>query len=63
MTYYWGAEQEVAFGALKKVMKTAPILAYPLAEGRMILDIDASNFSIRAVMSQEQGQVERVISY
>lgn len=44
-------------------MTTAPILAYPLEEGRMILDTDASNFSIGAVLSQEQGQVERVISY
>lgn len=63
VTYHWKAEQEVAFGALKKALTTTPILAYPLAEGRMILDTDASNFSIGAVLSQEQGQVERVISY
>lgn len=63
VTYHWGAEQEVAFGALKKALTTTPILAYPLAEGRMILDTDAANFSIGAVLSQEQGQVERVISY
>lgn len=52
----------MAFSALKKALTTAPILAYPLAEGRMVLDTDASNFSIGAVLSQEQGQVERVIS-
>lgn len=63
VTYHWKAEQEVAFGALKKALTTTPILAYPLAEGGMILDTDASNFSIGAVLSQEQGQVERVISY
>lgn len=63
VTYHWEAEQEVAFGALKKALITAPILAYPLAEGRMILDTDAANFSIGAVLPQEQGQVERVISY
>lgn len=64
VTYHLGAEQEVAFGALKKALTTAPILAYSLAEDRMILDTDASNFSINigAVLSQEQGQVERVIS-
>lgn len=60
---HWGAEQEVVVGALKKALTTAPIIAYPLAEGRIILDTDASNFSIGAVLSQEQGQVERVISY
>lgn len=53
----------MVFGALKKVLTTAPILAYPLAEDRMILDTDASNFSIGAVLSKEQGQVEKVISY
>lgn len=63
VTYHWKAEQEVAFGALKKALTTTPILAYPLAEGRMILDTDAANFSIGAVLSQEQGQVERVFSY
>lgn len=63
VTYHWKAEQEVAFGALKKALTTTPILAYPLAEGRMILDTDAANFSIGAVLSQEQGQVERIISY
>lgn len=63
VTYHWKAEQEVAFGALKRALTTTPILAYPLAEGRMILDTDAANFSIGAVLSQEQGQVERVISY
>lgn len=33
VTYHWGAEQEVAFGALKKALTKEPILAYPLAEG------------------------------
>lgn len=63
VTYHCGIEQKMAFRALKKALTTAPILAYPLAEGRMILDTDASNFSIGAVLSQEQGQVKRVISY
>lgn len=33
VTYHWGADQEIAFGALKKASRTAPILAYLLAEG------------------------------
>lgn len=40
-----------------------PILAYPLAQNTFILDTDASNHSIGAVLSQLQGNFERVISY
>lgn len=54
---YWGAEQEVAFGAPKKALTPASILAYALAEGTIILDTDASSLNIWAVLSQEQGQV------
>lgn len=46
VTYHWGAEQKVDFGALKKSETKAPILAYPLAKGRMILDTDASNLAL-----------------
>ena len=62
-TFIWEEEQASAFIALKKALTTAPVLAYPLAEGRMILDTDASNYSIGAVLSQEQDGLERVISY
>ena len=40
-----------------------PILALPMDEGTYILDCDASNYDLRAVFSQEQSGVERVIAY
>ena len=43
--FIWKKEQANAFIALKKALTTAPVLAYPLAEGRMILNTDASNYS------------------
>ena len=49
--------------ALKKALNTASILAYPLADDKMILDTDALNYSIGAFLSQEQDVLERVISY
>ena len=45
-------------------MTTAPILAYPRADGsEFILDTDASAYAIGAVLSQIQEGKERVIAY
>jgi hypothetical protein len=61
--FQWNNDQICAFQALKKTLTSAPLLAYPLAEGKMILDTDASNCCIGAVLSQEQDGEERIISY
>jgi hypothetical protein len=59
----WNTECEKAFITLKLKLSSPPILAYPDTEGgRFILDSDASNFGIGAVLSQEQDEVERVIA-
>jgi len=42
----------------------SPILSYPDSQqGRFILDTDASNHGIGAVLSQKQGETEKVIAY
>ena len=66
--FVWGDEQQAAFLKLKEALVSAPILAYPSANGRYILDTDASNFAYGAVLSQlqedENGiEQERVIAY
>jgi len=48
---------------LKKRIFSKPILALPISEGRYILDTDASDFGLGAVLSQEQNGTEPVIAY
>ena len=63
VTFCWGKEQETAFNALKERLTTAPILAFPNGQDMFILDTDASDVGVGAVLSQLQGGYERVIAY
>ncbi len=53
----------MAFEALKQRLTTAPVLAFPNERDKFILDTDASNVGIGAVLSQLQDGHERVIAY
>ena len=53
-TFRWSDECEMAFEKLKNLFTNAPILAYPLPDGKFSLDTDACQFGIGAVLSQEQ---------
>jgi len=53
----------LAFKELKKRLITSPILSFPTSDGQFILDTDASNHGIGAVLSQVQGGTEKVIAY
>ncbi|MDY6929837.1 MAG: RNase H-like domain-containing protein [Pseudomonadota bacterium] len=59
----WGEAQQEAMDTMKRLLTKAPILGYPNSEGMFILDTDASNVGIGAVLSQVQDGQERVISY
>ena len=63
--FVWTMERERAFQKLKSSLTTAPILGYPSAEEDdvFLLDTDASNCHIGAVLSQRQGGEEKVIAY
>jgi hypothetical protein len=61
--YRWGPEQETAFRTLKHKLTTAPVLGMPANEGQYILDTDASNVGLGAVLSQVQDGVERPIAF
>ena len=61
--FNWKRKHQVAFENLIEKLTTAPVLAYPNSEDMFILDTDASDHSIGAVLSQVQGGTERVISY
>ena len=60
----WTSECDNAFRMLKEKLVSAPILGYPdINGGQFILDTDASNDAIGAVLSQVQDGREIVISY
>ncbi|KAK7918651.1 hypothetical protein WMY93_009935 [Mugilogobius chulae] len=61
--FQWTDKHQVAFTELKEKLTRSPVLGYPRAEGKFILDTDASNNSVGAVLSQVQWGEERVLTY
>ena len=63
-TFQWGAPQQKAFSILKQSLCSAPVLAYPDFDRPFILQTDASNVGLGAVLTQiDQKGLERVIAY
>ena len=54
-------ECQVTFDGLKKYLTNSPVLGYPLSGQNFILDTDASQYSVGAVLSQVQCGNECVI--
>jgi hypothetical protein len=52
--FRWQQEQQTAFDVLKQALSSPPVLTYPTSEGTFVLDTDASNNAIGAVLSQIQ---------
>ena len=61
--FEWTQECENSFNALKSVLTGSSILSYPRDEGEYILDTDASEIGIGAVLSQVHDGQEKVIAY
>jgi len=61
--FIWSPECQSAFEKLKSALCNAPVLSHPLPNTQFILDTDASNVGIGAVLSQTYDGKERVISY
>ena len=63
-TFKWTSQCQEAFNYLKQCLVTAPILAFPDYTKPFILDTDASDIGIGAVLSQfDKSSRERVIAY
>lgn len=61
--FQWTSRQDDAFTHLKEKLVTAPVLASPIDQGKYVLDTDASNEALGAILHQEQEGVLRVIAY
>jgi len=61
--FEWTSQCEEAISKLKQALITSPILAMPNDTDPFLLDTDACDVSIGAVLSQVQNGVERVIAY
>ena len=61
--FEWTQEQEEAWDLLKTKLTTSPTLSYPDPDAEFILDTDASDQGIGAVLSQVIQGEERVIAY
>merc|ERR1711893_445229 len=61
--FVWTPECQEAFETLKVKLTTAPVLGFASMEDPFILDTDASDVAMGAVLSQVQNGQERVIAY
>ncbi|GFW48024.1 hypothetical protein TNCV_2402111 [Trichonephila clavipes] len=61
--FQWTKECEDSFLQLNEALTSSPILIYPQPDKPFILDTDASNESVGAVLSQEIDGHERVVAY
>ena len=63
-TLVWTEECDKAFNALKSVLTSSPVLSSPDFEKTFIVQMDASNYGIRAVLSQTDADgLEHPIAY
>ena len=61
--FIWNDECQIAFDRLRKELITAPVLEFPDYTGTFILDTDASNTSLGAVLSNVINGEERPLVY
>ena len=61
--FKWTKECNDSFQQLKAALESSPVLVYPESAVPFLLDTDASNVGIGAVLSQVHNGEERVIAY
>lgn len=61
--FVWTESAQKAFDTLKQRMISSPVLAAPNYDDPWIIETDASDYGIGAVLKQRQNSVERVIAY
>lgn len=59
----WTAEAEEALNKIKQILTTAPVLANPNYDQPFIIQADASDIGMGAILVQGEGKEEKVIAY
>ncbi|KAM6968624.1 retrovirus-related Pol polyprotein from transposon 412 [Tautogolabrus adspersus] len=62
-SFDWDEACSAAFDRLKRALTAAPVLAYPDAQQPFIVDTDASNVGVGAVLSQQREDGEHAVAY
>ena len=63
MEFVWTEDCDKTFKSLKDALCQSPVLTYPMADGKFVLDTDASNTGTGGVLSQIQSGQKRVIAF
>ena len=61
--FKWSPDCDLAFRVLKGKFISAPVLAFPYFDQEFVVDCDASDYGLGAVISQRQDRDEKVIAY
>ena len=61
--FVWTEQCQLAFNSLKGLLTSGRVLAYLTREGKFVLDTDASDQGVGAVLSQLQDAVEKPIAF
>lgn len=61
--FHWTEKQQSAIDTLKTKLATAPVLALPCDDAHTILDVDASDTGLGAVLSNIINGEERPVAY
>ena len=61
--FVWDEACDRAFEQLKRALTSTPVLRYPDPKKEFVLDTDASNHGIGAVLSQKEDGQERVVAF
>ena len=61
--WVWDKAQTTAFDSLKKALCEAPVLCLPNLAGNFVLETDASDNCLGAVISQDQGEGPQPVAY
>ena len=63
VNWQWSDACQTSFDALKRILTSQPILAYPTSSEPFVVHTDASDVGLGAVLLQANGPVKRVIAY